>query len=308
MIRRFLKDESGFIGAILGPALGGLIGAGTGKALAVAVGGALGKAFDKKQADSKQAAYDANSYVRMSEAAQRAGLHPLEVLRAGDPGQSTGRMQFGTTAVMQNSFDQIESILTGDYAAEKRREEMRDELLRIDIEQAQRGVQTPIGIQSSSLSRVVQPSFVRTDQGPQAMSEISEPTPVNMFGDVDSEIDDGGAGVRLKPIDRVVTPSGTMDMTVGPDMDEALTGIAVDRATATMRAADTNALSEMAGRLYTGKFLRNMGDRPILWDDRFGVRPSGWDRMSNEEKMSYIIQSNRTPARRTPYFNNMGLR
>lgn len=166
MIREFLKNEDGFLG-LLGTLAGGILGSaatagaggavGWGVGLGRALGGAVGNALGERRAQKKQAAYDANSYVRMADAARRAGLNPLEVLRAGDPGRTTGRMQFGTSAVMQNSFDQIESILTGDHAAEQRRQEMRDELLRIDIEQAQRGVKTPVGIQSSSLSRVVLP-------------------------------------------------------------------------------------------------------------------------------------------------------
>lgn len=127
---------------ILGTAIGSLFGGGAGKALAGAIGGALGAKKDKDVAAKKAAALDANHFVRLREAALRGGFNPYDALYAsggGGYGGATGRMPIGTTAAMQNQFDKIEEILSGDYAKRKRREEVEAEILQNNLDIARRG-------------------------------------------------------------------------------------------------------------------------------------------------------------------------
>jgi hypothetical protein len=135
-IRMFLKSEDGFIGAILGTALGGLIGSGSGNALATAIGGALGKKYDERKAQGAADARYGSSYIRMARAARAAGLHPLEVLRAGDPAQGQSRPNIASNAAFLDQFDQIDSILQGDKAKQRKEQDLRNDLLRVQIDQA----------------------------------------------------------------------------------------------------------------------------------------------------------------------------
>ena len=103
-INEFLRDESGGLFSVLGKAVGGFFGGGP---LGAAIGGALGQSADDRRADKKARAFNANRYIEMANAARAAGLHPLEVLRSGDPAQRVGP-RIGTTAAMQGQFDQID--------------------------------------------------------------------------------------------------------------------------------------------------------------------------------------------------------
>lgn len=291
------------LGTALGTAFGGPLGG--------AIGGALGQSVDDKKDRKRQLASDANAYVRMAEAARRAGLNPLEVLRAGNPNQ-VGRISVGTTAAMQNQFDQIDNILTGAEAREREREALETDLLRIQRDTALAQLSAfkrPGPVASPGLA-----GAVRTDQGPQVMSEIAAPTPVTETGDIDTTIDDGGTGVRVKPMDNVVTPNGSVGVTVGPDLDEMITGAAVNAAAGVRRMGLPSFIASQApkpdslfratiGGGEDGKmrditfdyYTRNLDQKaPIRWDNRFGyAKPDGWDGWSNKQKMAWIAYNNR---------------
>lgn len=166
-LTQFWRNEDGFFSLLL-PALGTMAGGAIGSALTMgvggavgggailgrALGGALGQGLADRSARRDQMAYDSNAYVRMADAARRAGLHPLEVLRAGDPGGASGSLKFGTSAAMQNQFDQIDAILTGEDAARRRREQLNEELLRVDIDQARAG-----SLSAAQRAGIVSPSL-----------------------------------------------------------------------------------------------------------------------------------------------------
>lgn len=189
------EDGFGFLLPVLGTVAGGAIGSavtagvggavGAGVALGRAAGGLIGQGLlDRKNAKA-QMAYDANAYVRMAEGARRAGLHPLEVLRAGDPGGASGSLKFGTSAAMQNQFDQIDAILTGEDAARRRREQLQDELLRVEIDQARAG-----SLRSAQRAGLVSPSL-KAQAGIGAAPTMAEAesgeTIVTNPGDIGSE-------------------------------------------------------------------------------------------------------------------------
>lgn len=291
--------------------IGTALGAVTGQPWLGAVLGGAGQYLDDKQDRKRQAASDANSYVRMAEAARRAGLNPLEVLRAGNP-TGVGRLPVGTTAAMQNQFDQIDKILTGEEARERRREDLQTDLLQIqkDTALAQLAAYRRPGLLSPGMAA----GSVRTDQGPKVMSEIAAPTPVTETGDIDVTIDDGGTGVRIKPMDNVVTPNGSVGVTVGPDLDEMITGAAVNAAAGVRRMGLPSFIASQApkpdsmfratlGGGEDGKmrdltfdyYTRNVDQKPpIQWDERFGYsKPDGWDEWSNKQKMAWITYNNR---------------
>jgi len=127
------------IGKVVGGFFGGPLGSGAGSA--------LGGLLDDKKDRSNQRKYDAQEManyrqrlVWLREDAEKGGFHPLEALHGG----ALGGMPSGTRPrVMSQSaaiggFDKLNDVLSGDYARERNREDMRDELLRIDIDNARR--------------------------------------------------------------------------------------------------------------------------------------------------------------------------
>ena len=174
------------IGALIGSALGGLVKGKLG-GLAKGVGQWIGGEFDRKRETRQQDARYASSYIRMAKAATAAGLHPLEVLRAGDPQGAGGRLpQVMSSAARFGQFDQIDSILQGDEAEDRKNEKLRNELLRIQIDEARRGglPGRGSGLSSSSL----QDALRRQNQPGTGARDVGEP---NTIG----ETDDRPAGV-----------------------------------------------------------------------------------------------------------------
>ena len=57
-IRDFLENEDGFIGGLIGTALGGLFGGGAGKVISTAIGRGIGENYDSRRAAGKQNALD----------------------------------------------------------------------------------------------------------------------------------------------------------------------------------------------------------------------------------------------------------
>lgn len=124
---------------LIGAALGGMFGGGKGKILAGALGGALGSKADQNAEQRQADARYGNSYIRMADAARKAGLHPLEVLRAGDPAGSRQPTVMSMAARM-GQYDQIDSLLTGQKAEQLTSTRLQNELMAIQIEQAKTGM------------------------------------------------------------------------------------------------------------------------------------------------------------------------
>jgi hypothetical protein len=127
LFREFVKNEDGFIGSLIGGILtSGLIGGGTGAKIASVAGGALLDRQGRKQADQSS---PRNRILSTVQGAKEAGIHPLEALRSGIGGsnmQSAPRV--ASQAVMQNTFDQMAAERQSRERSKERQEELEHAL------------------------------------------------------------------------------------------------------------------------------------------------------------------------------------
>lgn len=130
-------------GGLIGTAVGGPAGGALGSSL----GGIVGNQLDNNRTgrlNNRQAKKDYALHRKRFEHtvadAKAAGIHPLEALRSGGANTSpnyTPRLQ--TTNARDQDFDTIQSVLTGEYAENRSRDRLNDELTRVDIDNARRG-------------------------------------------------------------------------------------------------------------------------------------------------------------------------
>jgi len=307
------------IGSFFGP-IGSAVGS---------VGDAfLGHSQAKKEARRANAA-EMNKFVRLRDASERAGYHPLETLRAGG---SVGQVQAPrliSSLVASNAFDALENEISGEGARQRKRAEVDDEIrerqlenLRISNEQrvARQSINSatvtsnrPPRLTTGDRMRAGTP-FVPTDQGDKKLSDIANPTPTNPDGTIDPSIDDGGTGAVLKPREKIVTTNGgTMNVTVGPDIDEVITGGAAEVLNDVRDRGLDHVLKEMTPDMETTGYRIRGGERrrlgemvanekmktinqkpPIQWDSRFGTRkPRAWSQWDNKQKMRWIVRKNK---------------
>lgn len=291
------------VGKVAGPLLGvsGPVGA--------AVGGVLGGFADAtaERNAAKKAIGDANyrndtNLIRLRAQAKKAGFHPLEALRSGAGNIATHPVTvpaLATNAALTGAFENIESIFSGEAAREKERKEFEHDLFVQNakerlaggastiVERTLRSNKIAVSPNRSTVPKVGQGSrVVQTTQGPKVMSEIANPTPVNPDGSIDITIDDGGTGVQLAPRDRVVTRSGeTVDVTVGPDIDEMLTGMLIDGAGAYKASRMKRAANNMGREAFIDAQTRKS---VVEWLPEAGQKPVLWDRWSKERRIAYL--------------------
>jgi hypothetical protein len=241
-------------------------------------------------------------------AQRQTGINALELIRGG-AGMSTwdNAPRIGSSAMFQNSFDQISDILTGRQAREDARDEVEDELRRIALDRAKAQQTADAGDYARRASGYRPPRvgerLVQTDQGPRVMSEIADPTPITASGDIDTTIDDGGTGATLKPREHVVTSGGrTVNLTVGPDLDELVTGSAIEgydqfREHGLLGISASSLRSPSLEQVFWGRDGKpQRGDPaaidtqpPLQWFPEFGrSKPDNWDQMTNREKLAFI--------------------
>jgi hypothetical protein len=159
IVRKFLADESGFlplIGGLLGKMVGSALTMGAGGAVGAGsvVGGLLGSAAGQHVANKKAVSGDLRRQLRLNRLSQRGQykeirreaakgmFHPLELLRAG--GGIAGSTPLASTmvqsmAAQNNSFDQIDRLLTGQVAAAARASQLKNNIERIKADEARRG-------------------------------------------------------------------------------------------------------------------------------------------------------------------------
>lgn len=136
-IREFLSDESGFLTALLPALVGGAGASATGTALATAAG-TLGDQYLSNRADAKTVAYQNNlnirQFRRLRRAADKGGIHVLEALRSGAsvPAQAPPRLM--STLARTDAFDELESVLTGEQAAQDKRVQIEDEIRERELD------------------------------------------------------------------------------------------------------------------------------------------------------------------------------
>lgn len=113
------------------------------------------------------------------------GINALELIRAGSAGTSSGSQpRVGSVAALTNSFDQIADVLTGKEARQEARDEVEDELRRIQLDTAKAnlsilGKKTSPGGQAATVvkskgPRVGSPAMVR--QGMENVRPQARPT------------------------------------------------------------------------------------------------------------------------------------
>jgi hypothetical protein len=112
------------LGSFLGP-VGGAVGA--------LADGVVGHNQKKKQVGA-QNALEMDKYVRLRDAAERGGFHPLEVLRSGGEVATQASPRLLTSLSSANAFDALEGEFSGKAAAERNRQNVRDELERLEAE------------------------------------------------------------------------------------------------------------------------------------------------------------------------------
>lgn len=173
------------IGGVLGKKLGGsvlgkVLG---GSAVTGALGSAAGQAITDRNARHRAGRLQANYFVDLANNARRGGFHPLEALRAGG-GQGyagvTQRMPIGTSAAMQNQYDKITEILSGDKAKADAREATQDEYNRIQLDRLKR---TPLGGFSAGLGSITSPGIPHgsTGTGDNAVDLVDMPEGATMI-------------------------------------------------------------------------------------------------------------------------------
>lgn len=245
------------LGSILGK-LGGFI---VGGPVGATIGGALGSRVDERRSERRQDKRDADYFKKLRAAALRGGFHPLEALSGGAAGGYAPMLPpLASPEVLAGSFDQIDEILTGRQSELIKEQAVAKEIDNID---GQRQLAGGAGhVVKRTMGKFNLPEgVVMTTQGPKAQTEIAAPTPITEEGRVDVKIDDGGTGVSLKPRERVVLASGeTVDVTVGPDIDELASGLALEAIPSLKRMVDKHNrhVTPHLPRLGSGGIYRNL--------------------------------------------------
>lgn len=264
-----------------------IFGAGSlGATLTGAAGELIGSNLDGKRARKEKKMY----YQRLRSAALAGGFHPLEALRADGGGYSqAGQIgpRLASPEAVQGLYDKFEDVLTGDDALRRERARLENELLRREVDKM-----SVLGGSGNVVERTARlQRSVSTDQGPVPLAEIARPTPITGAGDIDTQVDDGGTGVTLKPVERIVTQDGSsVDVTVGPDIDEMMTGAIVELSSKIRRYGDDKKMSEINRRVRGQKMLDQLGDKPLQWDPRFGPKkPKQWDTWNNKQKLNFVF-------------------
>lgn len=223
------------------------------------------------------------------DAQNQYGINALELIRSGaGAGGGAGSPRVGSVAAMTQGFDQIANVLSGQEAQQREANKVQLELAKLELEQ-KRGQLSTTG---KKIPRAVTPGLshkIPTDQGATPIADISKPTPMLANGKINNAIDDGGTGATIKPRDRVVLSDGsTMDITVGPDIDEVLSGAVMEGAGMLRSHVETKKMNDITDNVYGSKI-----EKPIKWDDRFGSKkPRGWGNMTNPEKLKFIRKRN----------------
>jgi hypothetical protein len=263
---------------------------------------------------------------------EKFGFHPLELLRAGaglgPGGGGGGSSGVATRAAITGTFDALSDIMTGRSAKQEQREEVEDDIRRIerDILKGELDRMTATGGGAFSTSAAAtsgkytqkfptgQGPYVKTQFGNIVLGQLQWPTPLAPDGGIDVSISDGGTGVTMEGRKRIVTSSGeSIDMTAGQDFGEMVSGAFANATTqirekgvtgffdenrpkfssvvTALTGGERGRLNDMAFENYT----KNINEKPpIKWDSRFGYRkPDDWDRWDNKARMAFIYWRNK---------------
>lgn len=282
---------SALIGAVAGPVVGGILGSRA-----------------QKKADEQTQAANATRIQTTVADAKAAGINPLTAINSGaamgwqQPSQANLASYSAIGGAITDAFDVITKNQSEKTA--QKQKATTDAARKIEktdaggvgnvvnrtarlTQAANGGVNIPVADPPTLTARPPRLSFnIATDQGVVPLPETSNPTPTRPDGSIDTT-DDGGTGTTLNPRKRFVDASGdTMDVTLGPEIDELITGGAIDAVMANRRRVDDNRMEDLTAEYYT----KDIDQRdPITWDDAFGKRkPKRWASWTNKEKIAYI--------------------
>jgi hypothetical protein len=173
LVSNFLKDESGILPVLIGGALAsGAIGSGTGALIAQGVGSAILANEAKPDVATTPGMTPEMSNLLTARGAMKAqkrhGINALELIRGGAGGNGYAPQSFsvGSQAVMQQHLDQLGDVLSGRQAQEANRQEVEDDIRRIERDMLaarartmgktpEYSIQGVSGMTSSSLQRAV---------------------------------------------------------------------------------------------------------------------------------------------------------
>lgn len=114
-------------------AIGGLIGGPFGSAIGGIGDAVVGAAGERKRV-KRQNAMEMNKYANLRTAAERGGFHPLAVLQAGGSVNQTAAPRLLTSLSQANAFDALENEISGEAAKARERQNVRDEIERLERE------------------------------------------------------------------------------------------------------------------------------------------------------------------------------
>lgn len=252
----------------------------------MAGGSLLGGLFNR---NAQRAANNANSPAAQVKAWEKAGINPLVGITRG---QFIPQQAASIGDAFASAGAQFASVFNDDTEQELRETqlELQNEALRKQLDEVARpspasnvqriglDVHTPVGDEQ----------VVRTNQGIVPVSDVADPTPITPDGRIDTSIDDGGTGVTLRPRERVVTSDGsTVDITVGPEWDEILSGAVIEgvaHAEDALMHEDVRRWSwdpEPVDDLHSEAF-------PVMWPYELGDKPDAWDGWTNSRRQAYI--------------------
>lgn len=107
------------------------------------LGGILGGRSRRREIE-RQNQLEMEKFVRLRQAAEAGGFHPLEALRAGAEVQATARPGIMSSIAASGALDVLENELTGEGARQRRRQEVDDEIRERELERLK--IETARGI------------------------------------------------------------------------------------------------------------------------------------------------------------------
>lgn len=113
--------------------IGGLLGGPFGVAIG-GLGDAVVGASEQKKQVKRQNALEMQKYANLRTAAEAGGFHPLAVLQSGGSVNMQAAPRLLTSLSATNAFDALENEITGEGAKARERQNVRDEIERLERE------------------------------------------------------------------------------------------------------------------------------------------------------------------------------
>jgi len=239
----FLSDLGKTIGGGLGSAvagpIGGVIGGSLGDSaqdwftengadlfsgLGRSLGSDLATGYETRRALGKDRQWDAGRFQRLKRDAEAGDFNAYAALMAtgNSNGEQSGN-RISTMALRDNSFDQIDAILTGQAAEDRNRQKVRDELERIELDERRRGqIQTNTSSTGNKVGPVTNNFFGMSGErlsGSETIDENDVSINPEHDGDARATISDPERDMPLTIV--VSTPGGYSYRIPNPELFES---------------------------------------------------------------------------------------